>query len=245
MSHITIPKFFRSVQIVIDKNSTQILTTVAITGTITTALMAGKAVIKANRVLEEYRLENESDSKEEFKLVWRYYVPPVLSGLTTIVSIIGINTIHNRRNAALAGLYSMAQTAFAEYKDKVVETIGENKERKVRDAIDADHIANNPPKEVILTGDGDVLCYDSLSGRHFKSDIETIRQKVNELNRTLLTEMFIPLNDFYYELGLGSIELGNELGFDLDQGLLEVNFTSQLTTDGKPCLVLNYEVTNK
>lgn len=243
MSRLTIPKVLKSAQIVIDKNAPELLTTVAVTGTITTALLAGKAAIEADHILQ-----NKPDNlpfKEGFKLVWRCYIPPVISGLTTVGVIIGLNQVHSRRNAALMGLYSIAQTAFSEYKDKVVETIGENKERKVRENIDADTVRNNPPNEVIITGSGEVLCYDKLSGRYFHSDIETIRQKINELNRSLLTDMFISLNDFYYELGLPPIDLGYEVGFNVEKSLLKVNFTSQLTKDGKPCLVLNYEVTTK
>lgn len=243
MSRLTIPKVLKSAQIVIDKNAPELLTTVAVTGTITTALMAGKAAIEADHILQKQ--PDNLPFKEEFKLVWHCYIPPVISGLATIGFIIGLNQVHSRRNAALMGLYSIAQTAFAEYKDKVIETIGENKERKVREDIDADTVRNNPVGEVIITGCGDVLCFDKLSGRYFHSDIETIRQKINELNRSLLTDMFISLNDFYYELGLAPIDLGYEVGFNIDKSLLKVNFTSQLTKDGKPCLVLNYEVTHR
>ena len=31
-------------------------------------------------------------------------------------------------------------------------------------------------KEVIITSKGDTLCYDSVSGRYFKSDIGTIKK---------------------------------------------------------------------
>lgn len=243
MAKFTIPKFIKGVEIVLNENSTQILTVAAITGTITTALMTGKAVLQADQLLQKHK--DLKAPKDKLKLVWRYYIPPTLSGISTIGFIIGLNHVHASRNAALAGLYSIAQTAFKEYQEKVVETIGDNKERKVRDAIDADHVRNTPQTEIIMTGNGDVLCFDSLSGRYFKSDIETIRQKINELNRSLISEMFISLNEFYYELGLDGIELGNNLGFNIDHGLLDIHFTSQLTKDGKPCLVLNYEVTNR
>jgi hypothetical protein len=228
----------------LEKNSTQILTGVAIAGTLSTTIFAVKATPKAVRLIEQKKLE---DKVEIVKETWKLYIPAALSFTVTTASIIGINTINSKRQAALAGLYSLAQTTFKEYQAKVIEQIGENKERKVRDAVDADKILTNPPEmgNVIITGAGDVLCYDSVSGRYFKSDIEKIRQIVNELNRVLLQEMFIPLNDFYYELGLEPIQLGNSLGFNVDNELLDVKFSSHLTKDGKPCLVMNYEVYNK
>lgn len=221
------------------KNSHIIMTGVAITGVFTTSFLVADATPKALRKIEERECKTRL---EKIEVTWKYYIPAGISGLITVGSIIALNSVHERRNAALAGLYSLAQTTLNEYKEKVVETIGENKERKIRDAVDADRVLNNPPGDVIITDSGSVLCFDSLTGRYFLSDIEKIRQIVNELNRELLREMFIPLNELYFELGLDPTELGNDLGFNVDQGLLDIRFSSQLTKDGKPCLVLNYEV---
>ena len=60
-----------------------------------------------------------------------------------------------------------------EYQAKVVETLGEAKARKIKDEIAKDKVKNDPisNKEVIITGKGDMLCYDVLSGRYFKNNI--------------------------------------------------------------------------
>ena len=125
---------------------------------------------------------------EVIKIAWRPYVPAAAICLATIGCIIGANHISLRRNAALASLYGITEAAFKEYRTKVVETIGQNKELKVRDEISADRVKKNPvgTNEIIFTGKGEVLCYDSLSGRYFKSDIEQIRRTVNELNKKSL-----------------------------------------------------------
>lgn len=60
-----------------------------------------------------------------------------------------------------------------------------------------------------------------------------------------MSEMFITINDLYYELGLSRIELGDEMGWAIDDGLIEVSFSTQLTENDEPCLVLNYNVTPK
>ncbi len=54
--------------------------------------------------------------------------------------------------------------------------------------------------------------------------------------------MWVGLNDLYYELGLAGTKLGDQMGWDLDQGLVEISFSTQLTEENEPCLVLNYEV---
>jgi len=230
----------QTVKFFLEKNNTTILTGIGIAGVITTAIMTGKATIKANDILKDEDALNDT-VLEKIKIVWKCYIPPVMVGGATIGCIIGVNTINERRNAALAGLYSIAQTTFKEYQEQVVKQLGENKERKIRDEVDHEKVLKNPPDTVIFTG-GNVLCYDSISGRYFQSDIEKIKKTVNEVNRRLMTEMFISLNDLYFELGLSGIKLGDDMGFNLDYSLLDMNFSSQLTEEGKPCLVLNYNV---
>lgn len=181
---------------------------------------------------------------ETVKLTWKTYIPTFAVGAITIACIISANHISLRRNAALASLYGLTEAAFKEYQTKVVETIGKNKELKIRDEVSADRIKKNPlgENEVIFTGKGEVMCYDSLSGRYFKSDIEQIRRTINGLNRDLLSDMFLTVNEFYYAIGLSGIKLGDQMGWDIDKGLLEVDFSAQLSEDGEPCLVLNYSI---
>lgn len=185
--------------------------------------------------------------KELVTLTWKLYLPTVAVGTITIICIVCANRISLRRNAALASIYGITEAAFKEYQEKVVETIGKNKELKVRDDISADRVKRNPPgiNEVILTGRGPILCFDSLSGRYFKSDIEQIRRVVNELNRNLLSDMFLTLNELYYDLGLAGIALGDQMGWDIEKGMVEISFSTQLTEEGEPCLVLNYTVEPK
>ena len=229
----------------LSKNSHIILTSIAVSGVATTVVFAIKGTPKACRIIEQYKdYEKKDPTKiEVVKRTWKCYIPALLMGGVTIACIVGANSINLRRNAALAGLYSLAQTTLKEYQEKVIETIGENKERKVRDEVDKDRILSNPPAtDVIFSGTGDVLCYDSITGRYFNSEIEKVRRIVNELNRELMTEMFIPLNEFYIDLGLKPTKIGDDIGFNIDNGLLDVNFSSQLTEEGRPCLVLNYNV---
>lgn len=185
---------------------------------------------------------NVISKRETIKLTWKLYLPTFAVGAVTIACIIGANHISLRRNAALASIYGITEAAFKEYRAKVVETIGKNKELKIRDEVSADRVKRNPPgmNEVIFTGKGEVMCYDSLSGRYFKSDIEQIRRVVNELNRNLLSDMFLTVNELYYAIGLSGTKLGDMMGWDIDKGMVEVDFSAQLTENGEPCLVLNY-----
>jgi len=242
---------------VITKNSSTILTLMAVTGVFTTVAFAITATPKALRIIDdEYELRKEDSitgsveiltKREVLKLTWKCYIPAAGLALATVACVIGANHISQRRNAALASLLGITEVAFKEYQEKVVETIGRNKEQRVRDDICEDRIKQNPVSmhNVFYTGKGDQLCFDSMSGQYFKSDSEMIRRAVNELNKELLTDTWVSLNDLYYALGLNSCRLGDLMGWSISSDYLEINFTSQVAENGVACLVLNYSVQPK
>lgn len=246
------------------KNSSTILAGLSIVGVGGAIFGAIKATPKAMDILKNKEeavnaldsdFDNEEINAEQYKEARkRIYIsftkdmikvwwPVALSGFATIACIVGSHTIDKRRQAALAAALSMTESRLKEYQDKVTETLGEKKEQKIRDAIAKDKIDANVPKEedIVSTGHGDVLCYDAISGRYFKSNADFIRNRVNVLNQRLLSEMWIPLNDLYYELDMPRIKLGDDLGWNIsDDGLIELDFSSQLSEDEKPVLVLDY-----
>lgn len=234
----------KNIRMSLKKHSPEILTGIGITGMIATTVMAVRATPKALRLIEEMQPETKLDT---VKVAWKPYIPAAITGVTSIACLIGANSVNARRNAALAAAYTLSDTALREYKDKVIETIGEKKEQAVRDAVAKDKIEKNPVKsnDVIITEKGNTLCFDTISGRYFKSDIDKLRRIENDLNRRILTEGYISLNDFYYELGLDNIRIGDELGWNFERGLIELEFSSQLASDGTPCLVMNFAVAPK
>ena len=229
---------------VISRNSPAILTGLGCAGVLTTAILTGRATLRASEILKMEAPDEQLPAAEIVKLTWKVFIPPVLVGASSIACIIGANTINTHRNAALAALYSLSETAFREYKEKTVEEIGRNKELKVRDSIAQDRVTTNPvgDRTIIFTGNGEVLCYDALCDRYFKSSAEKIRQQVLELNEDLRNEMWLDLNDLYYAIGLPSTKLGNQVGFDIDKGYIQVDYTGTLTPEGQPCLSIDMTV---
>lgn len=243
-----IPKAAKTVWLAAKKHSPELLTGIGIAGMVTTVVLAVRATPKALRLIDEKKADIPEENIpriEAVKAAWKVYVPAVLTGILSTICLIGANSVNQRRNAAIAAAYSLSESALKEYREKVVETIGERKEQAIRDDIAKDRIIENPVREVIVSDRGSTLCYDSLSGRYFKSDIEKLRRIVNDLNRRMRDEMFISLNDFYCAVDnpdLGPTKLGDRLGWNIDKGYIDLNFSSQLTTDGTPCLVLDYTV---
>jgi hypothetical protein len=250
MNNSKVSKFIGSVRTAASKHSPEILTGIGIAGMITTTILAVKATPKALRLIEEKKEKERVDKLSPLEIVkttWKCYIPAVALGVTSTACLIGASSVSVRRNAALATAYKLSETALTEYREKVIETIGEKKERTVRDAIAKDKLEHDPVsnKEVIITGKGNTRCYETVSGRYFTSDIDKLNKIVNELNRRMLNEGYISLNEFYSEIGLPPLPLGDELGWRTDRGLLDLYFSSQLDDTGTPCLVVGFDVTPK
>lgn len=230
------------------EHSPEILTGIGIAGMITTTVMAVKATPKALDILEEIQekeIENKKDkAKQIVTKIAPVYIPSVVVGAISITCLISAQSVNLRRNAALAAAYTLSENTLKEYQAKVVETIGEKKEQSIRDDISKDKLARNPVSnsEIYITKKGDTLFYDAVSARYFKSDIDQIKRIVNDLNYRMMTELYISMNEFYGEIGLSGTKNGDDLGWDLDHGLIEIKFSAQISDDGcTPCIVIDYD----
>lgn len=226
--------------------SSEILVATGIVGMLTTTVIAVRATPKALRLIEEAKEEKgeELTKLETVKAAAKVYIAPTITAVTSTACIIGASKINRRRNAALATAYAISEAALNEYKDKVIATIGEKKESEIQDAIAKDHINRNPvnQNEVIITEKGNTLCYDITSGRYFKSDIDKIKTAIHELNFQMVDDMYVSLNDFYSAIGLRSTSIGDDMGWNISNGPIKPRFSSQLSEDGTPCLVIKYNI---
>jgi hypothetical protein len=72
--------------------------------------------------------------------------------------------------------------------------------------------------------------------------METVRQCQNDFNYDMLHEMYKPINEFYEALGLERIETGKDMGWNVDDGYLDIRFTAKIATNNEPCIVMEYSV---
>lgn len=258
----------KTVALTATKNAPTILTAFGVGGVFTAVFMAIKETPKAVEDIKELeRDELHAAAEEAHKLsengensvvtvkhdikgraiiVAKHYWPTALICVTTAGCIIAANSINLKRNAALMAAYQLATMNLADLRDKIVKVDGEKKLTKYTDEIAKDKMAAAPISEsqIVFTGNGDNLCLDTISGRYFKSDIERIRRAESSINKRLYNEGSIALNEFYDELGLDSIDIGYKLGWRMNttDDLMDIKFTSQIASNGEPCLVMQYDV---
>ena len=234
---------------VVDKNSPAILTGLAVAGFVTTIVLACKATPKAKEILENAREdldtpditeEQEKEVKvEAAKELAKTVAPAVIFGVATTACIIGANTVNTKRIAALSAAYKLSETALTNYKDEAKKLLGDKKEERVREAVAQKTVSDNPPNyaNVIETGLGDILCYDMYTAKYYKSKPASIDKAVNDFNAQLMQEDYMSLNDLHEKMGLPYSTLGDEFGWHVEDGLVEVVYTSTLTPDNVPALV--------
>lgn len=232
-------------------NSPVLLTSVGVAGTIATAVLTGKASFEAAQIINETEQSRDLYStgsleplepKEKVELVWKLYIPPVIVGAGTVSAIVLANRIGTRRAAAMAAAYTISEKAYTEYREKVVEKLGEAKEQEVRDEIAQQRVNANPPNnEVIIVDNGDVLFLESYTGRYFKSSMETVKKALNDTNYQMYSDMYASLGDFQQRVGLPRTALSEEVGWTVDDKI-DIEFSATLTEDQRPCIVMNYIV---
>ena len=265
MKNLKATKIFKDFQKFTKKRSPEILTGIGIAGMITTVVFSVQATPKAMKLIEEEKMFKEKEAHEggifdkedekyafsltpieTVKAAWKPYVPATITGITSIACIIGANSVHVRRNAAIATAYQLSTAALSDYREKVVETIGEKKETVIRDKVAKKKIEENPVNNsaVLITNKGNTLMYDAYSDRYFRSDIDKIRNAVLTMNEKMVNsnEMYVSLNDFYDEINLKHVEIGDAIGWCISQGKLDVRFSAQITEDNEPCIVIDHLV---
>lgn len=249
----------------VSNNATTLLTAGGVVGTVATAVLAGRGGFKAGQILleekgriysEQFQHESQDNpvafenielaKTDVVKLVGIHFLPPVLTGTATIAAIIMSNRISAQKAAALAAAYGLAERNLSEYKDKISEKLTGPKKQQIEDEIAQERVNRTPGHETIILGDGNVLCFDSCTGRYFQSTVEQLRAAMNATIGEILQAEYVRTSFFYEEIGLKPTVWTDETGWNRDH-LPELKITSgkTLTEDNKPYLSVEFSVLPK
>lgn len=138
----------------LSRNSSKILLGLGIAGAFTAVGFAITATPKAMILLEEKKQElgvEKLDAKTIVKTAAPVYIPTAISMGVSTGCIIAASSVNDRRNAALAAAYTMSETALRSYQDKVVETVGPEKAKEIKEAVALDKMAKCPEPDEIPT----------------------------------------------------------------------------------------------
>lgn len=239
------------VQSVATQNASAILTAVGVVGTAGTAVLTGRASynaalaiqemgIQEGTVLEDDKSPDEFSRMEKVQAVWPLFLPPVAVGIGTVACIIGANRISAGKAAALAAAYGISERQLSEYKEKTLEKLGVNKEKALRDEIAADRVKNDPPinKEVIIVANGDVLFYDTITGRYFESTVDKVNKALSHVLSEIYNYNAASLSVFFDDLGLPATDYTDQVGWNAESHP-ELDFSTTTTPDDRPCMTVS------
>lgn len=258
----------RTAKFTLAKRFPEILSGLAIGGFATSVVTAVKATPKAMQLIEEEK-ERQGVEKlsvpDTIKATWKCYIVPATSGAAAIACVIAANTVHNKRNAALAAAYALSESSLQEYKDSIKKVLGVEDEQKTdengepvkskADEVTDDFIKKELDKHPytqqnqVNIGYGQYLYYDIYSGRYYPCNRDMFETALNEGNRMMLTDGSLGYNDWACLLSMDSCQLGEDFSWYLDgrSNLLDVEFRSNILPDGTPVVVpiYNFDPVNR
>lgn len=234
-------------------NAPAILAGAAAVGMVITAVSAYKAGVKSKKILDEHeadmRLVEKGDKKAEsavYKATARKLAPivvgPVLIGAVSVGCVFGSLSASAKRIAALSAALSLSESSLKDMESKMTEMLGAGKSQDVKEAIMKDKLRKDPPSNTVLVGDGEILCKDLYTGRTFSSKMEKIQRSIAYASTETRDCMWCSLNEFYDSLGLESVAMGDQLGWDIDsleRGTVPVDCSAILLDDGRPCVAMD------
>lgn len=225
-------------------NSPHIMVAVGLAGMIGAIVTAVKVTPKAKKLIDEATEEKgeKLTPVETVKAAWKCYIIPAGCFASGAACIIGSDIKNAKVNAGLMTSATVAETALRTYQEKVVETLGEQKEKEVRKKArdDISEKQNVPKDQIYILGGEKVNCIDCL-GNEFSADPDDIRKAINELNNELNRSDSASLNELYDNIpDADDTIVGNYIGWNRKDGLVDVIFSSSLKKN-KPLLVVKYD----
>jgi hypothetical protein len=249
---MTIKTILKATEKFVIDNSPGILTGLGVAGTVTTVILTARAAylvgMDASTQYHEALKEDEPlpeellEPKHIAKTYWRSFIPPAISGVATVTCIIAANHIGSRRAAAIAAAFKLSEQLTEEYKERVIKTLGAQKEEKMRSELAKDRMENAGGAENIIIVGPEVIFYDEMSGRFFKNEMEKVRKAVNDINHQVNNFYSASLTDFYEAIGLPPTKFSDEVGWNTDE-LLDIKFSATLLPDSRPAISISINTT--
>lgn len=171
-----VTRTFHKVGFKFKQHSPEILVGAGVVGVVASGVLACRATLKVNAVLDESKKNIEKiheatekgataigeeytveDSKKDLTILYtqtgvklfKLYAPAVGLGALSIGAIVGGHSILHKRNLALAAAYTAVDKSFKEYRERVVERFGEALDKELKYNLKTKEV-----EEVVANEDG-------------------------------------------------------------------------------------------
>jgi hypothetical protein len=232
------------------KHSPAALFVAGTVGIVGTVVLACRATLKIDEVLDEH---NDRSAKMElnrgsldyterafqedrvklyvqtsFKLV-KLYGPAILVGAASIAALTGSHVILNRRYAGVTAAYAALDKAYREYRSRVKDEIGLEKERELYSGTNSREIVEETEEGAVVrtvkTAAGRSpysFLFDKVNSESWSKDPGYnqmfLRSSQSYANDLLRARGYVLLNDVLDMLGIDRTRAGCVVGWVLDGG---------------------------
>lgn len=195
----------------------------------------GKATVKATTFVTMNK-DEPMTKKEIVKDCWKFYLPAAALGAGTIACILGSNALNKKQIASLTAGYMALGKAYQEYRQKVIENFGIEKEAEIHDQIKEEKL----PEVREKMEEEKLLCYEPISKRYFHATEIELTDAFYNANRYFALNGELSMNDFTsYLPGLDFTPEGDTLGWcaeylanEWEYYWIDFNYYKQTTDDG-------------
>ena len=251
---------FKRIGFTLKQHSPEIMVVAGVVGVVTSGVMACRATVKALPVIEESKrklntlreaIESPESLSEEVTVqdckddsvkvmahttidLAKLYLPSIAVGVVSITAILAGHNITRKRNVALAAAYTAVDTAFKDYRGRVIERFGEELDRELKFDIKTKEIeetvVNEDGSETTVTKtvevaeaylDSDYAKFFDASCRNWTKNAEMnllfLKRCQAMANDKLKADKYLYLNDVYDMLGIDKTEAGKVVGWVYDE----------------------------
>lgn len=245
--------------LVVQKHSPQILFVLGVAGVVGTVVLASRATLKMDEVIREAETTEEvmvelrrekpdKYSEESFKKdstlnkyktalkIGKLYALPFAIGVISIGALTGSHLIMRRRNLALSAAYGALDLGFREYRSRVVQEFGGEKDKEFRYGVVEREIGVETDEGVAMktvktpSGKHSIYarCFEKGSSKNWRSEASYnqmfLASQQEFANQRLRVKGHLFLNEVYDALGLERTPAGQAVGWVHGHGDSYVDF---------------------
>ena len=181
-----------------------ILTLLGAAGVVGTAVLAVKAVPKADALLEKAKTKQTEALTLPQKALAAApaYLPAIGAGAATLMCIFGANALNQRQQASLASALGVVTAGYHQYRDKVVELFGVEGDMQVVREINKDNAGLKGEERTDIWDNRIFTFYEYYYGETFEATKEQVFQAIYHFTRNMNLRNGAGVNELHKFLGL-------------------------------------------
>ena len=245
--------------LLLKKHSPEILMGAGVLGIVTSTVLACRATLKVDEVLDESKSKldrihmakktfnseeyTDTDFKKDLTIAYiqtgvdfvKLYGPAITLGVASIACVLSAHGIMKRRNVALVAAYKAMEKSYTNYRQRVVEEFGEEKDRLLKNGIKQSKVTvtetdengkeKKSKKTVEVVDPNGISEYARFFDESCKGwspepsyNLMFLKAQQNYANDLLKSRGHLFLNEVYDMLGIPRSKAGTVVGWALGEG---------------------------